>query len=111
MIVTEPAPLMPIGGADGNGLYGRQTLRGNLAYGGGPHEWMTVDAAGPAWRPTSPLVRNLANRVAQLRPTRRRIGANRTRGRIAGKSRCSGPCASRRRSVGVGSPARARSIR
>ena len=68
MLVTEPAPLMPIGGADGNGLYGRQTLRGNLAYGGGPHEWMTADAAGPAWRPTSPLVRNLARRVAELLP-------------------------------------------
>jgi len=26
MIVTEPAPMMPIGGVDGNGLYGRQTL-------------------------------------------------------------------------------------
>ena len=68
MLVTEPAPLMPIGGVDGNGLYGRQTLRGNLAYGGGPHEWMTVDAAGPSWRPTSPLVRNLARRVAELLP-------------------------------------------
>jgi len=33
MIVTEPLPLMPVGGADGNGLYGRQTMRGNLAYG------------------------------------------------------------------------------
>ena len=40
MIVTEPLPLMQIGGVDGNGLYGRQTLRGNLAYGGGPHEWL-----------------------------------------------------------------------
>ena len=36
MIVTEPVPLIRHGGADGNGLYGRQTLRGNLAYGGGP---------------------------------------------------------------------------
>ena len=68
MIVTEPAPRMPIGGVDGNGLYGRQTLRGNLAYGGGPHEWIEVDAAGPAVRPTSPLTRNLARRVAELLP-------------------------------------------
>ena len=68
MIVTEPAPRMPIGGVDGNGLYGRQTLRGNLAYGGGPHEWMEVDAAGPASRPSSPLARNLARRVAELLP-------------------------------------------
>ena len=68
MIVTEPAPLMPIGGVDGNGLYGRQTLRGNLAYGGGPHEWIDIDAAGPVARPTTPLMRNLAKRVAELLP-------------------------------------------
>lgn len=68
MIVTEPAPLMAIGGVDGNGLYGRQTLRGNLAYGGGPHEWMEVDAAGPRARPSTPLLRNLSRRVAELLP-------------------------------------------
>ena len=68
MIVTEPAPLMAVGGVDGNGLYGRQTLRGNLAYGGGPHEWMEVGADGPAARPSTPLLRNLAKRVAELLP-------------------------------------------
>jgi sarcosine oxidase subunit beta len=72
MIVTEPAPMMPLGGVDGNGLYGRQTMRGNLAYGGGPHEWIEVGEAGPisnpAARPTSPLTRNLARRVAELFP-------------------------------------------
>jgi sarcosine oxidase subunit beta len=68
MIVTEPAPLMRIGGVDGNGLYGRQTLRGNLAFGGGPHEWIELAADGPVARPTSPLTRNLARRVAELMP-------------------------------------------
>ena len=68
MIVTEPAPLMVIGGVDGNGLYGRQTLRGNLAYGGGPHEWIEVSETGPSVRPTTPLMRNLAKRVAELLP-------------------------------------------
>ena len=68
MIVTEPAPLMPVGGADGNGLYGRQTLRGNLAYGGGPHEWMEVGPEGPSRRPSTPLLRNLSRRVAELLP-------------------------------------------
>jgi sarcosine oxidase subunit beta len=68
MIVTEPAPLMSIGGVDGNGLYGRQTLRGNLAFGGGPHEWIDVDETGPKARPTSPLIRNLARRVAEMFP-------------------------------------------
>ncbi len=69
MIVTEPAPMMPVGGADGNGLYGRQTLRGNLAYGGGPHEWLDpLPPAGPARRPSTPLLRNLSRRVAELLP-------------------------------------------
>jgi sarcosine oxidase, subunit beta len=68
MIITEPAPMMPIGGVDGHKLYGRQTLRGNLAYGGGPHEWMDVDADGPAARPSTPLARNLAKRLAELLP-------------------------------------------
>ncbi len=68
MIVTEPAPLMPIGGVDGNGLYGRQTLRGNLAFGGGPHEWIATEPGGPAARPGSPLIRSLARRVAEMFP-------------------------------------------
>jgi len=68
MIVTEPAPLMRIGGVDGNGLYGRQTLRGNLAFGGGPHEWIELGFDGPIARPSSPLTRNLARRVAELMP-------------------------------------------
>ncbi len=78
MIVTEPAPLMAIGGVDGNGLYGRQTLRGNLAFGGGPHEWLETDPAGPASRPTSPLVRNLARRVAELFPRAAGLGVIRS---------------------------------
>jgi sarcosine oxidase subunit beta len=68
MIVTEPAPLMAIGGVDGNGLYGRQTLRGNLAFGGGPHEWIGTEPDGPASRPVSPLARNLARRVVEMFP-------------------------------------------
>lgn len=68
MIVTEPLQPMHYGGVDGNGLYGRQTLRGNLAYGGGPHEW--IDATGmqtPA-RASTALLRNLARRLAELFP-------------------------------------------
>ncbi len=68
MIVTEPAPMMKLGGVDGNGLYGRQTLRGNLAYGGGPHEWVEFGELGPSARPATPLTRNLARRVAELFP-------------------------------------------
>lgn len=68
MIVTEPAPMMKLGGVDGNGLYGRQTQRGNLAYGGGPHEWVEFGPLGPEARPATPLTRNLARRVVELFP-------------------------------------------
>lgn len=68
MIVTEPLPLMPTGGVDGNGLYGRQTLRGNLAYGGGPHEWVVFDAGAPPPKSSTPLMRNIAARLAKLLP-------------------------------------------
>ena len=69
MIVTEPLPLMLIGGVDGNGLYGRQTLRGNLAYGGGPHEWLDdTPPLGPIARPATPLLRNLSRRLFELFP-------------------------------------------
>jgi sarcosine oxidase subunit beta len=69
MIVTEPLPLMPMGGIDGNGLYGRQTLRGNLAYGGGPHEWLPAGGmASEALKPSSPIARNVAKRLAELFP-------------------------------------------
>ena len=68
MIITEPAPMMPIGGVDGNKLYGRQTMRGNLAYGGGPHEWIDVGEMGPTARPSTPLMRNLASRLAEMLP-------------------------------------------
>ncbi len=68
MIITEPAPMMPLTGVDGHKLYGRQTMRGNLAYGGGPHEWLETEANGPAARPSTPLARGLAKRLAELFP-------------------------------------------
>ena len=68
MIVTEPLPPMPIGGVDGNGLYGRQTLRGNLAYGGGPHEWLDVSTNAVPQRASTPLMQNISKRLAELLP-------------------------------------------
>ncbi|WP_024520892.1 FAD-binding oxidoreductase [Bradyrhizobium sp. Tv2a-2] len=73
MIVTEPLPLMPIGGVDGNSLYGRQTLRGNLAYGGGPHEWLRVSNSSEGQRPSSPLALNIAKRLSEIFPKARHI--------------------------------------
>ena len=72
MIVTEPLPLMPLGGVDGNGLYGRQTLRGNLAYGGGPHEWITLgEGMAVPPRSSTPLLGPIAGRLAALFPKAR----------------------------------------
>jgi sarcosine oxidase subunit beta len=68
MIVTEPLPPMNIGGVDGNGLYGRQTLRGNLAYGGGPHEWIDLADANRQRPHSTPLQCSIAARVADLFP-------------------------------------------
>lgn len=68
MIVTEALPLMPLGGVDGNGLYGRQTLRGNLAYGGGPHEWLDVSTNAVPPRASTPLMQNIGKRLAELLP-------------------------------------------
>ncbi|MGH7263455.1 MAG: NAD(P)/FAD-dependent oxidoreductase, partial [Candidatus Rokuibacteriota bacterium] len=56
------------GGVDGNGLYGRQARRGNLIYGGGPHEWIDVEDMAAPELPTTPLTRNLARRLAELFP-------------------------------------------
>jgi sarcosine oxidase, subunit beta len=68
MIVTEPLPLMPIGGVDGNGLYGRQTLRGNLAYGGGPHEWLDPPEEGAPAKPSTPLMGHIGRRLLDMLP-------------------------------------------
>ena len=52
----------------GNGLYGAQTLRGNLIFGGGPHEWTDVGLTTEPSKPNTPLVRNIARRLAELLP-------------------------------------------
>ncbi|QEX15567.1 FAD-binding oxidoreductase [Hypericibacter terrae] len=67
-IVTEPLPLMKLGWVDGNGLYGRQTLRGNLAYGGGPHDWVEVESMRSPANTSTYVSRHLAKRVAELFP-------------------------------------------
>jgi sarcosine oxidase subunit beta len=72
MIVTEPLPLMPVGGADGNGLYGRQTRRGNLAYGGGPHEWLDeTEGMSVPPRASTPLMGNIAAHLVEMFPRAR----------------------------------------
>ncbi len=52
----------------GNGLYGRQATRGNLLFGGGPHEWVDVGLTADPGKPNTPLIRNIARRLADLLP-------------------------------------------
>lgn len=68
MIATEPLPMMPHNGVDGNLLYGRQSLRGNLLYGGGPHEWVEPGEKGKAFRASTPIGASIARRVAEMFP-------------------------------------------
>jgi sarcosine oxidase subunit beta len=68
IMVTEPLPLLTHGGVDGNGIYGRQTLRGNLAYGGGPHEWLDLDGAATPRAANTPVVASLARRLTEMFP-------------------------------------------
>ena len=65
IIITAPVERMFEGAVMGAGLYGRQTVRGNLAYGGGPHEWVDVENETPI-KPNTPLIRNMSRRLAEL---------------------------------------------
>ena len=67
IVVTEPLPLMPIGKITGHGIYGRQTRRGNLTYGGGNQEWIDVGLGSPD-KPNTPMIRNIAKRLCELYP-------------------------------------------
>ena len=68
IIATAPlAPLFDIA-LVGNGLYGRQAARGNLLFGGGAHEWTDVGLTDEPSKPNTPLIRNIARRLAELLP-------------------------------------------
>ena len=68
MLATAPLePLFDIA-LVGNGLYGRQAARGNLLFGGGAHEWINVDLTEEPAKPNTPLIRNIARRLAELLP-------------------------------------------
>lgn len=68
--ILATAPLEPLFdiAVVGNGLYGRQAARGNLLFGGGPHEWTDVDLTSDPGKPNTPLIRNIARRLAELLP-------------------------------------------
>ena len=68
--IIATAPLEPLFDIAlvGNGLYGRQAARGNLLFGGGAHEWIDVDLTSDPSKPNTPLIRNIARRLAELLP-------------------------------------------
>ena len=68
--IIATAPLEPLFDIAlvGNGLYGRQAARGNLLFGGGAHEWIEVDLTSEPGKPNTPLIRNIARRLAELLP-------------------------------------------
>ena len=68
--ILATAPLEPLFkiALVGNGLYGRQAARGNLLFGGGAHEWTDVDLTTEPSKPNTPLIRNIARRLAELLP-------------------------------------------
>jgi sarcosine oxidase subunit beta len=71
ILVTEPVERFRHGGVDGNGIYGRQTLRGNLLYGGGPHEWQPDVQPSNARNSSTPLFRFIAGKLTELFPAAR----------------------------------------
>jgi sarcosine oxidase, subunit beta len=69
IIATVPQPPLFEVGVSGNGLYGRQTRRGNLIFGGGPHEWTDVALEREPAKSNTPLIRNIARRLAEVFPS------------------------------------------
>ena len=68
--ILATAPLEPLFDIAlvGNGLYGRQAASGNLLFGGGAHEWTDVGLTADPDKPNTPLIRNIARRLADLLP-------------------------------------------
>ena len=68
ILATAPVPPLFDIALVGNGLYGRQAARGNLLFGGGVHEWTDVELTSEPSKPNTPLIRNIARRLAELLP-------------------------------------------
>lgn len=69
ILATVPLPPIFQVAVGGNGLYGRQTQRGNLIFGGGPHEWTEVALDREPTKSNTPLIRNIARRLSVLFPS------------------------------------------
>ena len=77
-MVTAPLPRLFDVAMVGHGLSLRQTRRGNIHFNGGPHEWIDVDLTSEPAKPNTPIVRNIARRLAELFPAVANIQALRS---------------------------------
>jgi sarcosine oxidase subunit beta len=77
-MVTAPLPKLFDVAMVGHGLSLRQTRRGNIHFNGGPHEWIDVDLTSEPATPNTPIVRNMARRLAELLPSIANIQALRS---------------------------------
>jgi sarcosine oxidase subunit beta len=77
-MVTAPLPKLFDVAMVGHGLSLRQTRRGNIHFNGGPHEWIDVDLTSEPAKPNTPIVRNMARRLAELLPSIANIQALRS---------------------------------
>jgi sarcosine oxidase subunit beta len=68
-MVSAPLPRLFDVALVGNGLSLRQTLRGNIHFNGGPHEWVDVASDSEPAKPSTPIIRNIARRLAELFPS------------------------------------------
>ncbi|MBB3773433.1 sarcosine oxidase subunit beta [Angulomicrobium tetraedrale] len=66
--VTAPLPPLFDVAMVGGGLSLRQTRRGNIHFNGGPHEWVDVELTEEPAKPNTPILRNIARRLAELMP-------------------------------------------
>lgn len=67
--ISTPLPHLFDVALVGNGMSVRQTRRGNLHFNGGPHEWVDVNLTSEPAKPTTPIVRGAARRLAELFPS------------------------------------------
>ena len=68
-MVTVPLPRLFDVAMVGHGLSLRQTRRGNIHFNGGPYEWIDVDLTSEPAKPNTPIIRNMARRLAELLPS------------------------------------------
>jgi sarcosine oxidase subunit beta len=68
-MITAPLPPLFQVAMVAHGLSLRQTRRGNIHFNGGPHEWINVELTKSPAKPNTPIIRNMARRLAELFPS------------------------------------------